>query len=112
MARGRWKLSIAYSGEGVFTEPEKFRQSAWNPDWNDGKNAPAKVGVALEYLRKDGTAGTVLRTFEISGTVPRTVKTWDLEIPEEGASPVVRINTKLREESRLFIHTVKLEEVK
>lgn len=112
MARGRWKLSIAYSGEGVFTEPEKFRQSAWNPDWNDGKNAPAKVGVALEYLRKDGTAGTVLRTFEISGTVPRTVKTWDLEIPEEGASPVVRINTKLREESRLFIHAVKLEEVK
>ena len=53
-----------------------------------------------------------MRTFEISGTVPRTVKTWDLEIPEEVVSPVVRINTKLREESRLFIHAVKLEEVK
>ena len=96
----------------MFAEPEKFRQSAWNPNWNDGKNAPAKVGVALEYLRMDGTAGSVSRAFEVSGTVPRTLKTWEFEIPEEVASPVVRINTKLREESRLFIHAVKLEEVK
>lgn len=112
LTRGRWRLSVAYSGEGVFAEPEKFRQSAWNPNWNDGKNAPAKVGVALEYLRMDGTAGSVSCAFEVSGTVPRTLKTWEFEIPEEVVSPVVRINTKLREESRLFIHAVKLEELK
>ncbi len=103
-----WLLTVSYSGENLVMEKPAFRRSAWTPDWNDVPNQPVPVIITLSGTGDDGKHMSETRKCLWQGSPRKAVERIRFRIPRDLRSPVVRVQSKVAEESTLWIHSVTL----
>ena len=103
-----WLLTVSYSGENLVMEKPAFRRSAWTPDWNDAPNQPVPVIITLSGTGDDGKYMSETRKCLWQGSPRKAVERIRFRIPRDLRSPVVRVQSKVAEESTLWIHSVTL----
>lgn len=103
-----WLLTVSYSGENLVMEKPAFRRSAWTPDWNDAPNQPVPVIITLSGTGDDGKYMSETRKCLWQGSQRKAVERIRFRIPRDLRSPVVRVQSKVAEESTLWIHSVTL----
>lgn len=103
-----WLLTVSYSGENLVMEKPAFRRSAWTPDWNDAPNQPVPVIITLSGTGDDGKHMSETRKCLWQGSPRKAVERIRFRIPRDLRSPVVRVQSKVAEESTLWIHSVTL----